>query len=353
MDELDLPVNPYDYLGVRRGCRDLKEITRAYHKKSRHLHPDRKQSLGGDFSLLNKCYIYLKTIAQELEGTGEAYSADLEERMQMLKRQTGDEYEEYRQTSSQYNNNRPALTRDLPNFPPNTTSSSNRPAIPNFEQPVIDNSMISGEDFNHDAILREMMEHRPASTSYRGICGDAPSRIQFTRDKFNLNQFNEHFERNMQYQQEPDIAGFTGFDELDGAASIVSDGRFMFVQNVQRGGDNSDTTCAFGLLKEHGEYYDRNLERERMSTVGDGSVSEQDLRKFTNIYNASGETDKKKLNVREFQDRLKYLEAQKHEQMLDQRMKSRTVIDAQMQRLSEGTRVALESRLRLEGGKIL
>src|SRR6478609_5221325 len=75
MHAFDLNVDPYDFLGVKRGCKDLKEIKKAYRKKALQFHPDKRQGNDYDFSTLNKCYIYIKTLYQELYGR-ESYGSE-------------------------------------------------------------------------------------------------------------------------------------------------------------------------------------------------------------------------------------------------------------------------------------
>src|SRR6478609_5398414 len=343
----DLEVNPYDLLGVPRGCRDLKEIKKAYRKKSLLYHPDRGRDSKRpetDFPTLNKCYIYLKTLCMELEG--EIYNVNPEDKMRDLR--------------SQYE------SRSLPgdngyNGGSSRQSGTQKQRKPDFEKPVIDNSVIGEDAFNHDRILAEMMSYRPTSTSYQDIGGygeTIPENPFKGNRRFNLDRFNEHFEQRQQHGNvmEASIDGFTGFDEMGSAASIVSDGQYMFVQGIQKNptADSEESAaygpvCSFGLLKEHAEY-DRNLEKERYASIGKDApfVSDMEVQKFSRMYENCGESAAKKLNKAQFADRMRFMEVQHQENLISQKRRHQSVVEEQMKRLSDMTRANLQNHLLIE-----
>src|SRR4051794_21477038 len=109
LEDFNLHVDPYKVLGVPRGCRDIKQIKHAYHKKSLQLHPDKRRGDEYDFSTLNKCYIYLKTLCQEIHQTDETYKINLEDRMRDLQQVRLDSEQIYhkKRLDSQVNRKKP------------------------------------------------------------------------------------------------------------------------------------------------------------------------------------------------------------------------------------------------------
>src|SRR6478609_149128 len=245
MHAFDLNVDPYDFLGVKRGCKDLKEIKKAYRKKALQFHPDKRQGNDYDFSTLNKCYIYIKTLCQELYGresygsenygsdyggnggsrhgsmynsngggANDTYMTDLEKRMRDLQQariETEQDYERKRKINTVPQHNVPMTQKGKINFE---------------QQLKYDNAIIDDE-FDADAAYNDMMTHRPSSTSYTNL--ETPAiENPFRNRKFNLDQFNKHFMEKMSSSQSENdnLDGFSGFDDISGAASIVSDGSF-------------------------------------------------------------------------------------------------------------------------------
>ena len=99
VQDFNLDVDPYKFLGIQNNCRDMKEIKKAYRKKVMYLHPDKSNSrTTHDFSTLNKCYIYLKTLCQELQDVGSQYAEDLEDRMRNLRSNRIDDRNEHNET---------------------------------------------------------------------------------------------------------------------------------------------------------------------------------------------------------------------------------------------------------------
>lgn len=349
LDSLDLHVNPYDFLGLKRGCKDLKEIKKAYHRKSLLLHPDKRKGNDYDFATLNKCYIYLKTLCQELYQQGytgtngnngvpnDTYKTDLEKRMrdiQQARTETEQQYERERKMNS---------------VPSGGSSQINARRV-NFEQQLrYDNSIIGADEFDADAVLKEMMTHRPTSTSYINL--DTPAiENPFQNRKFNLDQFNQHFMEKMavgSMVQDVNIDGFSGFDDTCGAASIVSDGRYMFVQS-------REIPSSYGFL-EHFSDYDREFEQERFSKRDlDGKVSDADLKEFaalldTTACKTSSALQQRKLSKNEFAERMNMLEAMQMEEMEKQRRANKDIIEAQIARLTDATQANLRQNLMITG----
>lgn len=234
----------------------------------------------------------------------------------------------------------------------------------------MDNSVIGQDDFDPDRILNEMLSQRPVSTTYQDVIGHqretVPPQERFMKreKKFNLGQFNEHFDRLQREapvgstSNELPVSGISDFDELGGAATVVSDGQYVFVQAPQKSDDPDDSAgygaiCSFGLLKEYAEY-DRGLEKERYGDIGgirnDKPVSDRDLQKFSRLYESCGDAaNQRELTKQQFADRMRYMEARHQENLISQRHKNHSIINAQMQRLSDTTRANLQNHALIEG----
>lgn len=366
--DFDLDVNPYDFLGVKRGCTDLKQITKAYHKKSLSLHPDKRKGHEYDFSTLNKCYVYLKTLIQELHGTGAAYTENLEERMRELQKirlETEQNYERERKSAgSGYSCNGYGVANGANGANGVTGTTGGGGKIDFTQQLRTDNCIIGADQFDTNAAYEEMMRHRPTSTRYQEL--DVPSMGHpFPNRKFNRDQFNQHFMEKMQQDRanhvgmDPfsNVDGFTGFDELCGAASIVSDGQFMFVQGhvPSSMGSHATSTSAFGFLEQFSEY-DRELERQRYAGAAvDGKVSDADVLQFSRMLDSHGpaghgpNSNGSRLSKGQFNERMSQMEMQHQESLQQQQRLNKDVVDEQIARLTDNTRANLFSNLRITG----
>jgi len=343
LQDLDLDVNPYDFLEIPRGCRDLKQIKRAYQKKSLLLHPDRRRGNEYNFSTLHKCYVYLKTLCQELHATGDAYQNDLESRMRSIQQvRLNAEQRYHRERSDPRLDERRDPSRNL-----------------DFTQQLrCDNAIISDDAFDAQRVYEDMMQIRPESTTYHNL--ETPRVVNPLKGKkFNIDQFNDLFQETVGNipADVPDLDGFTDFDELTGAASIVSDGRFMFVQghvpsgNPDLGGGRITAPVPqFGLIEEFPEY-DRQMEKERFAGKNfEGQVSEADLKNYKHMWNSSGDaSNKKKLEGGQFKDRMAYMENSHVEFLEKQKRANREIVEAQIARLTDTTRAKLQDNLRITG----
>src|SRR5947209_2309801 len=95
--QFELTVNPYDCLGVERGCRDMKKVRNAYKRKSIILHPDKNNGLTlTEFVQLNKSFLYLKTLIDEIKSAEKEFGFDVEEKLVQVKHS-----KEYRPERSQ------------------------------------------------------------------------------------------------------------------------------------------------------------------------------------------------------------------------------------------------------------
>jgi hypothetical protein len=291
MKKMDLRVNPYDFLGVSRGCSDMKLITKAYHQKSLQLHPDkRKQS--DDFSTLNKCYVYLKTLVEELQKCQDSICSQEWKTRNLMStpsnlNSTANSQSEFMQD----NRNLEEKLHKLRKFRSleTTVHSNSTPnnSKPDFSQQIRKNNCIIGADkFDVNAVYQNMMRDRPASTRYHDI---APTSFSTGTPKRNLTfeQFNQQFTENMAVQQSQmenshgplkGVEGFTSFDEFDGAASVVSHGESLFVREPC----NNDR--AYGSLEQFSTY-DRNLEQQRFADPKSltGKVSDGEMRRFAQM----------------------------------------------------------------------
>lgn len=354
LEDFDLEVNPYDFLGLARGCKDLKEIKKAYHKKSMLLHPDKKKGNDIDFSTLNKCYIYLKTLCQELYGIDDTAYTDAENRMRQLQQVRLD-------AERKYEKKRRVQTGNV------SGRSGERCANIDFSQPLPgDNCIIGADNFDTDRVLNNMMKYRPTTTTYKNL--DLPNVSNpFGNKKFNLNQFNNHFNQKVHNGRDEDlftgfdspVDGFSGnFEELGGAANVVSDGRYMFVQgHIPSTGRNGEDISvgknaaiySYGVIEQFSEY-DRNLEKERFERINlDGKVSDADLKSFSAMYDQSGNSDKKKLSRAQFNDSMGQMENSHWEHIERQKRHNKDIVDAQIAQLSDGTRANLQNSLRITG----
>jgi len=222
-------------------------------------------------------------------------------------------------------------------------SSSGGPI--NFEKQLrMDNSVIGSDEFDADAAFQQMMSLRPSSTSYDGLDTPAVDNM-FRNRKFDLQEFNRHFvDVNGTAKFHNDgIDAFTGFEEIGGAANVVSDGHVMFVQGQV---SNKDTT-PFGMLDGISEY-DRDLEKRRYegsSTVGsDQKVSDADLQKFSQYWNSAVDNGTiSRLTKNQFKERMTSMEKKHAEEVSTEQMYNRDVVAAQMAKLSEVTKRNLGS----------
>jgi hypothetical protein len=380
LEDFNLDVNPYDYLEIERGCRDIKEIKRAYRRKSLLMHPDKNNGKPADFSVLNKCFVYLKTLCEELAGKGTEHMYDLDERIRALK--------------GMRNMEQPAggaLSTEIPDIAGSHFSGGFSGASGmqggmqagmqgmqgmqggmqgmqtgiatggrkiDFEKQLRhDNSVIGAEDFDADRCLQDMMQHRPTSTRYHNL--EQPS-IQnpFLGKQFTIDKFNTYFDTrkaNGDFQNQfGDIDGFCSFDDGGNIASVVSDGNFMFVQGSSREEEaGSSSTIGFNLLAECA--YDRNFEKERYSRFKNGEkVSAQDEQKFKKMYHASipGGEAKQKLSKNEFKERMLFMEAQHVDKLEDEKRKQRVLIGKQMEKLTDITLAKLRRNLQVTHGGI-
>ena len=360
--DFDLEVNPYDFLNVPRGCTDLKLITKAYHKKSLLLHPDKRKGNEYDFSTLNKCYIYLKTLIQELHGTGASYMENLEDRMRELQRvrlDTEQKYERMRKDPIAGNGSGIGAGNVMAGsgMVGGEQGSIRKGGKIDFTKQLrVDNCIIGADQFDENVVYNEMMRNRPMSTSYRDL--DVPTvQNPFPNKKYNRDQFNQLFMENMAQQrnnfssQDPfcNIDGFTGFDDLCGASSVVSDGRFMFVQGhvPTNMGSHSTTTSSYGFLEQFQEY-DMDLERQRFQNMKslDGKVTDADVRKFTQMLEKDT-PQQQRISRGQFNERMIMMETQFQDRLQQQKQVNRDVVDAQIARLTDATKSNLFSNLRI------
>lgn len=353
-EDFNLDVNPYDYLEIKRGCRDLKEIKRAYRRKSLLMHPDKNNGAPADFSVLNKCFIYLKTLCDELDGKGTEFVTDLDDRVRKL------------QTVRDSVKPPQALSTDIPempgivhqqhhqqNQPQHANSGSSSKKKIDFEQQLRhDNAVIGAEDFNADKCLADMMQHRPTTTKYHSLEQPAVQN-PFLGKNFSINKFNTYFETRKSAgdfdNQFGSIEGFASFEEFGNGASVVSDGRFMFVQgNAPDPAAGESGSIGYNLIADHA--YDRNFEQQRYNQFKHGEkVSTQDEQKFKNMYHSAvpGGDGKRKLTTAEFKERMSFMEAQTRDRLEEEKRKQREVVERQMLKLSETAQANLRNNLQI------
>ena len=356
--DFDLEVNPYDFLGVKRGCRDLKEIKKAYHRKSLLLHPDKRKGNELDIATLNKCYIYLKTLCQELytiksqqTSSTDAHKADLEQRMREIQQARLDNEQRFTRTRMDMQG---------------STRHQGRAKI-DFSQPLQDNCIIGADNFDPDRAFANMMQMRPQSTSYRNL--DSPSVTNpFANGgkKFNLNQFNAYFDERMRTTTQEGLFdgfdqpldGFSTFDEYGMGANVVSDGQCMFVQghvsmgsavNPTNAGGNMSTIPSFGMIEQFSDY-DHSMETGKFTNRNlEGKISEADFKNFAAMYQTNnGEAEnQRKMTNSEFKDQMGQLENAHWENMERQRRANKEVVAAQISRLSDATKANLQNSMRI------
>ena len=358
VQDFHLPVDPYVYLDIEKGCRDLRKIKHAYRKKSILLHPDKSQFKSGiEFDTLNKCYIYLKTLCKELEGTGLEYSRDLDERIQRLQNTRSVQTE---RPLPQYTSNiRPRRSDvEIPERFPSSTQRRNHPLAPpmhqedtrvprislkpsgsggsstgkrrvDFEQQIQDNCVIGADQFDANRVFNDMMRCRPTSTNYRDISVDPTASYgDLELDKDNLD-------------------GFTTFDEMGSVASIVSDGDFMFVESKPQVEDVA-AISNFGMITQFSEY-DKELERKRYADKGTGIVSNSEARDFQKMYDSCSDSSIQKPTQREFKERLSLMNIQHQDQVDQQRLINKKRVEQYLPNLSPEVRANLLNYRRIVG----
>ena len=140
------------------------------------------------------------------------------------------------------------------------------------------------------------------------------------------------------------LDGFSGFDELEGSASVVSDGNFMFVQGNIQSMQNS-SPYNFGFLTNQ-PHYDKSFEQQRNEQFNEKNetVSISELKRYSKFRKDScKELPKRKPTEIEFMERMRFMEGQHHSQLDEEKRINSNVVKKQMERLSEMTRANLRN----------
>ncbi len=234
--------DPWKVLGVSPHCNDQKRIKNAYKAKRRCLEDK------GELERLRGSYTYVKGVLQQ---RAEAHQLMCE--MEAIDAES---------SSGLQSSQQQAFDLQLAN----------------------DNSVIEDEDFHVDSILNRMMQDRPTSTSYKTILNEVSST-----------------------QESHPCAGqpgaFGGFHELDGAAPILSDGNFMFVQG---------TSAAYqpGFASNlNVNMTDFNLINARAREKSlHGKLNKHQVKSYMTLREEALTAPEKKLSPSEFQNQLSSLE---------------------------------------------
>jgi curved DNA-binding protein CbpA len=344
----DYSVDPYEILGVEKGCKDVHKIKKAYKKKCLSLHPDRNSLSASvsaaEFRTLNRCYLYLKTLCKEWEELSNANQKDYNSREVLEKRLN--EYESSRSNDLPRDRNS-SISMSMP-MPVLSTPLERRG--PDFSRQLrMDNSIMGTEEFDEQLVYENMMRNRPTATQYSQIVDrDKPSVDNSLLGKFSVKKFNELFEqkkldeintkRDDDEEDQPD--GFSNFEEISSGAAIVTDDEFMFIQAPPKR-DSSIQECIFGgLLKQFPEY-DREMERNRFDNVSSAPVTKSEEIRFQTLWSSAGANTSSQLSKAQFAERMMTMGAHQRDLLEENRMRNRELVEMQMSRLSQDKRADL------------
>lgn len=272
-------LDPYEILGVPHSCRDRRLLKKAYKSKRKQVRDEK------GLVALRSCYVYLKTFAEELDNV---YSSHVT----------------YSESTEDYA------------FPITPASSCQKPEF-NF-QLTQDNSVLN-DGFDAENVLEKMLKDRPSSLSYQAI----------------LSSFEQpHYASISENDNSP--AGFHGFDELDGAAPILTDGNYMFVEGARC----DEPASHYSTLDETCGY------REAEQTVhrGKGKLTKEQIARYLKDRDAAvAGTIPGRVSETQFQTRMRELdEAGKQTVEKERRQKERRV-RFELGKLSKHTRENLDA----------
>ena len=297
-------INSYNLLEIPKDCTDMSIIKRAFLDKSSNVHD--LQSI----KKLKDAYLYVKSCVQ--------YQSELNEEVNKAQDESNTDFTRF---SNPFENRE---TRERPN----------RPKIDFSLQLKCDNSII-GDNFDVDQVYQETIKNRSTTTNYQNIKqpeSDNPLR----NEKFCSSKFNSLFEDNKKKQeqninnlnQDYNLECFGGFDELGGAANVISDGAYLFVNGMASENSND----LYGYLPAADPSF------ERMPS--DILVTESDLTKYTDVIKNCAPTYNKPTS-KEFSEQMQNMCTEQIKIFEDHTNRNKKVIEEYMKDLSCETRSKL------------
>jgi len=244
--------DPYECLGVKKGCTDESVIREAFKRKSIILDPKNNGGLTiVEFYNLNKSYLQVKMYLQQ-NTRGVAPQITRVNRQEYDQRPT---YQELRQPLP-VSRQQPPVTRQPP-------AVSQLPSYSHLTR------------FNQDKSIKDMFQYKSSCTNYQTLlkeCEKVPNEHLFNLDSWD------------------------GLDNFNQVAPVLNNGDSLFV--------NSDDVVDFNynLPKEY------QVSREYSS----GLVSDRDVRKFSGSYtqHSGGVGSGEKLSKKEFSSLMGRMENQ-------------------------------------------
>ena len=269
--------DPWHVLGISRNCSDIKDVKSAYKVKRKQI------SSQSELSELRKAYSYLKESL--------AYRSEAEQIMEEMG------------------------TLESLGLP----DSDSVRRTTTFEQPLVsDNSMIQDDDFDVDTILHRMMQDRPSSTSYKALLGQTQ---------------NGDYGGGYGGLTGTTPGAFGGFGELDGAAPILSDGDFMFVQG---------TSAAF----EPGLAGNLNVDLDAFNDINDqvrgsisgGKLNKRQIKNYLELRDQAVTAPGPKMSAAAFQEHLGAIEQERLSNVAAEAQQNSHLVRQHLSRLTGKTR---------------
>lgn len=264
-----ITIDPYDCLGIEKGCTDENIIRDAYKRKSVVLDPKNTNNLTRlEFFNLNKSYLQIKSNLQQMNQNypQNNYPSQPDRFIPQM-------------TKESRNNFIPPPTRQsLINYGENSSGPTQR----NFTAPIQKqlNSELSMNKFDPEKSAQEMLKYRPESLNYKDL-------LKHRDDKNLDNVLN--------------LDSWNGMDSFLPSAPILQD---------QQGAD-ANMYIQSDIMHEQVYSLPKEYQESRSVIGGSGPVSTRDVQSFMGVYNSSGASgNSRKLNKNEFKQELNNMERQ-------------------------------------------
>lgn len=320
----------YNILEIAIDCADVSIVKKSFLDKC---------SRESDTTVINRlkeAYNYVKARVQLLQN--EQLITDKLKKLNEINDQTRSNRRELSGQARQY----PKISLDNAtplkySNPFEIRSAPTSKSIPDFTQQIKCDNAVLGDNFDVDKTYEDMMRYRSTTTNYQTI--DQPKIENPLRNqKFCLSKFNELFEENNKKEQQKiqdlNLECFGGFDELGGAASIISDGQYMFVN-----GGTHNFKGSYDYLDENPIY---EPSAERVPTDNLDLVTDSELINYTDIVKTSSFTNKKPTK-KEFDDQLQNMYLEQVKKSEEDRLRNKKVIEEYMKDLSFETKTKLKN----------
>jgi hypothetical protein len=267
-------IDPYECLGIDKGCFDEQQIKEAFKKKSNILDPKNTNGVTRlEFINLNKSYLYIiNQLRSESSGNGNGNGGNSGNGgripLPLPHQQARAQIPQQQQLPPRQLPRSVPPTQHLP--PPQITKSG----IGSTGSSSGIMSHLSIKEFNPVLAEHEISLQKTRSTNYQ--------------DLINENKNNHHFDNVLQ------LDNWNGLDNFNQTAPILHDGTQMFVQ--------SDS------LMDNSSYLPQEYQFSN-SRSASGMVSSSDLQSFRSQYGTGNNgAGGGKLNNREFQNRMSQME---------------------------------------------